>query len=73
VAGLAAAYAGVAGGFGAGFFPTGSDAALAGFAQEAARRVEPGYVVTILHIWFFKGGSAIVVMLAGWYVTDRIV
>jgi aminobenzoyl-glutamate transport protein len=73
VAGLAAAYAGVAGGFGAGFFPTGSDAALAGFAQEAARRVDPGYVVTILHIWFFKGGSAIVVMLAGWYVTDRIV
>lgn len=73
VAGLAAAYAGVAGGFGAGFFPTGSDAALAGFAQEAARRVDPSYVVTILHIWFFKGGSAIVVMLAGWYVTDRIV
>lgn len=73
VAGLAAAYAGVAGGFGAGFFPTGSDAALAGFAQDAARRVDPSYVVTILHIWFFKGGSAIVVMLAGWYVTDRIV
>ncbi|MFO0448307.1 MAG: AbgT family transporter [Pseudomonadota bacterium] len=73
VAGLAAAFAGVAGGFAAGSFPAGSDGALAGFAQDAARVVDPGYVVTILHNWYFKVGSAIVVMFAGWYVTDRIV
>jgi len=36
IAGLAAAFAGVAGGFGAGFFPTGGDGALTGFAQDAA-------------------------------------
>ncbi|MBK9519664.1 MAG: AbgT family transporter [Anaeromyxobacter sp.] len=73
VAGLAAAFAGVAGGFGAGFFPTGGDAALAGFAQEAARVVDPGYTVTILHNAWFKAASAVVVTLAGWWVTDRVV
>lgn len=73
VAGLAAAFAGVAGGFGAGFLPTGGDAALAGFAQDAARVLDPTYTVTVLHNLYFKAGSAIVVMFAGWFVTDRIV
>ncbi len=73
LAGLAAAFAGVAGGFGAGFFPTGGDGALAGFAQDAAHVVDPRYSVNILHNFYFKAGSAFVVMLAGWFVTDRIV
>jgi aminobenzoyl-glutamate transport protein len=73
IAGLAAAFAGVAGGFGGGFFPTGGDAALTGFAQEAARIIDSGYTVDILHNGYFKAGSAIVVMLAGWLVTDYIV
>ncbi len=73
VAGLAAAFAGVAGGFGAGFFPTGGDAVLAGFAQDAARVVAPDYSVTILHNLYFKAASVLVVTLAGWFVTDRIV
>ncbi len=73
VAGLAAAFAGVAGGFGAGFFPTGGDGVLAGFAQDAARVIDAGYAVGILHNYYFKMVSAIVVMLAGWWVTDRII
>ncbi len=73
IAGLAAAFAGVAGGFGGGFFPTGGDGALTGFAQDAARIIEPSYTITILHNLYFKAMSAIVVMLAGWFVTDRIV
>ncbi len=73
IAGLAAAFAGVAGGFGGGFFPTGGDGVLAGFAQDAARIIDPAYNVTILHNFYFKAGSAVVVMLAGWFVTDRIV
>jgi aminobenzoyl-glutamate transport protein len=73
VAGLAAAFAGVAGGFGGGFFPTGGDGALTGFAQDAARVIDAQYQVTILHNIYFKMGSAIVVMLAGWLVTDFIV
>jgi aminobenzoyl-glutamate transport protein len=73
LAGLAAAFAGVAGGFGGGFFPTGSDGALAGFAQDAARVIDPAYTVNILHNFYFKAASAIVVTLAAWFVTDRIV
>jgi aminobenzoyl-glutamate transport protein len=73
IAGLAAAFAGVAGGFGGGFFPTGGDGALTGFAQDAARVIDPHYSLTILHNAYFKAGSAIVVMLAGWLVTDLLV
>lgn len=73
VAGMAAAFAGVAGGFGAGFFPNGSDGVLTGFAQDAARVIDPGYTVSILHNYFFKVGSVFTVMAAGWFVTDVIV
>lgn len=73
VAGLAAAFAGVAGGFGAGLFPTGGDGVLAGFAQDAARVIDPSYTVTILHNFWFKAASALIVTAAGWYVTDRLV
>ncbi|MCW5765392.1 MAG: AbgT family transporter [Phycisphaeraceae bacterium] len=73
IAGLAAAFSGVAGGFGGGFFPTGGDGALTGFAQDAARVIAPDYTVTILHNFYFKAASAIVVMFAGWVVTDLLV
>ncbi len=73
VAGMAAAFAGVAGGFGAGFFPNGSDGVLTGFAQDAARVIDPDYSVSILHNYFFKVVSVFTVMAAGWFVTDVIV
>jgi aminobenzoyl-glutamate transport protein len=73
IAGLAAAFAGVAGGFGAGFFPTGGDGVLAGFAQDAARVIDPNITVTIVHNLYFKSGSVLIIMLAGWWVTDRVV
>jgi aminobenzoyl-glutamate transport protein len=70
IAGLAAAFAGVSGGFAAGFFPNGSDGVLTGFAQDAARIIDPNYSVSILHNYFFKVGSVFVVTLGGWLVTD---
>ena len=73
VAGLAAAFCGVAGGFGGGLFPTGGDGVLTGFAQEAAHVVDPAYSVTILHNYYFKLVSAIIVTAVGWWVTDRVV
>ncbi|MBU6411963.1 MAG: AbgT family transporter [Planctomycetes bacterium] len=73
IVGVAAAFAGVSGGFGGGFFPTGGDGVLAGFAQDAARVIDPTYNVNIVHNLFFKSGSAIIIMLAGWFVTDKIV
>jgi aminobenzoyl-glutamate transport protein len=73
VAGMAAAFAGVAGGFGAGFFPNGSDGVLTGFAQDAARVMDPAYTVSILHNYFFKVASVFAVAAAGWLVTDLII
>jgi aminobenzoyl-glutamate transport protein len=74
VAGLAAAFAGVAGGFGGGLFPTAADGFLAGTATQAAHIIDPTYKdVLATHNLYFKAGSAVVVMLAGWFVTDRIV
>ncbi len=74
VAGLAAAFAGVAGGFGGGLFPTAADGFLAGEASRAAQIVDAHYPqVLITHNWFFKAASAVVIMFAGWFVTDRIV
>jgi aminobenzoyl-glutamate transport protein len=74
IAGLAAAFAGVAGGFGGGLFPTAADGFLAGVATQAAHIIDPAYpAVNATHNLYFKIGSAIVVMLGGWFVTDRII
>lgn len=74
VAGLAAAFAGVAGGFGGGCFPNAADGVLAGEATRAAQILNPDLSpITPLHNLYFKIGSAVVVMLAGWFVTDRII
>lgn len=73
IAGLAAAFSGVAGGFGGGFFPNGGDGALAGFANTAAHVIDPDYTVNITHNWYFKSASSVIIALAGWFVTDKIV
>lgn len=73
IAGLAAAFAGVAGGFGGGFFLTAADTFVAGAATSAAQIIDPAYSVVATANWSFKAGSAILIMLAGWWVTDRIV
>jgi aminobenzoyl-glutamate transport protein len=74
IAGLAAAFAGVAGGFGGGIFPTAADGFLAGVATQAAHIIDPGYnAVAATHNLYFKAASSVLIMLAGWFVTDRIV
>ncbi len=74
IAGLAAAFAGVAGGFGAGIFPTAADGFLAGVGTQAAHIIDPEYhAVDATHNLYFKALSSVIVMLAGWFVTDRIV
>ncbi|MBL8762855.1 MAG: AbgT family transporter [Phycisphaerae bacterium] len=74
IAGLAAAFAGVAGGFGAGVFPTAADGFLAGVATQAAHIIDPVHrPVDATHNIYFKSVSALVITLAGWFVTDRIV
>ncbi|MGB1281142.1 MAG: AbgT family transporter, partial [Vibrio cyclitrophicus] len=73
LAGIAAAFAGVSGGFAANFLPSGIDPLLAGFTQEAAQILDPDYIVNPLSNIFFTGLSSLLIVSIGWYVTDKII
>src|SRR3989304_2229178 len=73
VAGIAAAFAGVSGGFSANFLPSGLDPLLQGFTQSAAQVIAPTRVVNPLCNWQFMSTSSVLIVLAGWYITDRII
>ncbi|MFW5951241.1 MAG: AbgT family transporter [Gemmatimonadota bacterium] len=73
LAGIAAAFAGVSGGFSANFVPSGIDPLLAGLTQEAAQILVPDRLVNPLCNWFFTAASSVLIAAIGWYVTDRIV
>ncbi len=73
LAGIAAAFAGVSGGFSANFIPSGIDPLLQGFTQSAAHILDTGFQMNPLANIFFTGASSIIVVAIGWYVTDRII
>ncbi len=73
MAGLAAAFAGVSGGFSANLLIGTLDPMLAGISTEAARMVEPGYTVEPTANWYFMMVSTAVIVVIGTFVTDRIV
>ena len=73
LAGIAAAFAGVSGGFGANFIPSGIDPLLQGFTQQAAQLIDPARMVNPLSNWGFCAASSVLIMAVGWFVTDRIV
>lgn len=73
IAGIAAAFAGVSGGFSANFIPSGIDPLLQGFTQSAARILDPNIQVNPLNNWYFTSASTILIVLIGWYITDKIV
>lgn len=75
LAGIAAAFAGVAGGFSANMLPSTLDVLLAGLTQEAvdASRLLPGYRVNILgNYWFLIAATPVLTALGTW-VTHRFV
>lgn len=73
LAGIAAAFAGVSGGFGANFVPSGIDPLLQGFTQSAAQILAPERLVNPLCNWWFTAASGVLIVSLGWFVTDRIV
>jgi aminobenzoyl-glutamate transport protein len=73
LAGIAAAFAGVSGGFSANFIPSGIDPLLMGFTLSAAQIADPAIQLNPLNNWFFTGLSSILIVTVGWYVTDKIV
>ncbi len=73
LAGIAAAFAGVSGGFGANFIPTSLDPMIAAFTESAAVIIEPGYTVNPLSNWYIMAASVPLVGLAGTWVTEKII
>ena len=73
LAGIACAFAGVSGGFSANFIPSGIDPLLQGFTQSAAQIIDVNREVNPLSNWAFTSASSLLVILVGWYVTDRVI
>ncbi len=73
LAGLAAAFAGVSGGFSANLLLGTIDPLLSGITQEAARIIDPEYSVTPACNYYFMVVSTFVIALLGTWVTERVV
>ncbi|MCA1633059.1 MAG: AbgT family transporter [Acidobacteria bacterium] len=73
LAGLAAAFAGVSGGFCANFLLGPTDPLLAGITQEAARILDKPYVVTAAANYYFSAASAFLIVLSGTFITERVI
>ncbi len=73
LAGIAAAFAGVSGGFSANFVPSSLDPLLQGLTLEGARLLDPAIEVNTLNNYFFTTVSSILIVGLGWYITDKVV
>lgn len=73
LAGIAASFAGLAGGFSASYTPSTIDPIMQGFTQSAARIIDPAYSVNVLCNYFLSFGSTFTVILVCWIITDKIV
>ncbi|MFO7325229.1 MAG: AbgT family transporter [Pseudomonadota bacterium] len=73
LAGIAAAFAGVSGGFSASFLPVALDAQLAGITQEAAGLLDAGVQVNPLVNYYFTTASSLLIVALGWWLTDRVI
>ncbi len=73
LAGLAAAFAGVSGGFSANLLIGTIDPLLGGISTEAARLLDGVYEVAPTANYFFMFVSTFVIAIIGWFVTEKIV
>jgi len=73
LAGMAAAFAGVSGGYSANLLLGTVDPLLAGLSEEAARIVDPAYRVNPAANYYFMAASTFVITAAGTWVTERLV
>ncbi len=73
IAGLAAAFAGVSGGFSANLLLGTIDPLLAGISQEAARIIDPRYTISPACNYYFMVVSTFLISGVGTWVTEKIV
>lgn len=73
LAGMAAAFAGVSGGYSANLLIGTIDPLLAGITEEAAQLIDPGYTVHPAVNWYFMIISTFLITALGSFVTLKIV
>lgn len=73
IAGMAAAFAGVSGGYSANLLLGTIDPLLAGLSEEAARIIDPAYQVNPAANYYFMFVSTFFIAAAGTWVTEKIV
>ena len=73
IAGLAAAFAGVSGGYSANLLLGTLDPLLAGLSEEAAHIIDPTYTVDATANFYFMFVSTFFIAAAGTWVTEKIV
>lgn len=73
LAGMAAAFAGVSGGYSANLLLGTVDPLLSGITQEAARIVDPAALVNPACNYYFMFVSTFVISAAGWWLTEKVV
>lgn len=73
IAGLAAAFLGVSGGFGANFLIGSIDPILAGLTESAAQIIDADMHITPAVNYYFMLASAFMIVVLGTFVTEKIV
>lgn len=73
IAGLAAAFAGVSGGFSANLLIGTLDPMLAGITQAAVSILDPSYTVQVMGNYIFLVASTFLITILGTIITDKVV
>ncbi len=73
LAGIAASFAGVSGGFSANLAPGQLDALLFGITEQVAEALVPSYDANIAGNWYFIAALTVIFLPIIWFVTDRVV
>lgn len=73
LAGIAAAFAGVSGGFSANFVPSSIDPMLAGITQAGVQVLDSELLINPLNNYYFTAISSLLIIGLGWFLTDKIV
>ncbi|NLM12138.1 MAG: AbgT family transporter [Epulopiscium sp.] len=73
IAGLAAAFAGVSGGFSANLIVGPTDALLSGISEPAAQMIDASYSVPATSNFYFLFVSTILITILGTFVTEKLV
>lgn len=73
IAGLAAAFAGVSGGWSANLLIGTNDPMFAGMSTQAAQMIDPSYTVLPVCNWYFMMASTVLITVVGTLVTDKLI